>query len=339
MVLSPKQLSDRLQWISFPMEMQLVDPGEEVIAGLTRQPKTLPCRYFYDDEGSRLFERITELPEYYLTRTEQSILETYSSAIADMTGACDLVELGSGSSTKTRLLLDAYSEIDPTLRYCPIDVSAGILKDTALALLDQYPALTVLGLAGTYDQAMKSLPQSQEKPRMMMFLGSTLGNLNGQSLTGNLSEESAFLQTVAGALQSGDYFLLGVDLQKPVDIIEAAYNDTQGVTADFNLNMLTHLNRTFLGDFNRRQFEHQAQYHSTLHRIEMQLKSTVEQTVTLEALDFQLSLNAGESIRTEISRKFDLETLSQLLTQFGLPPVQVWKDENQWFSVILCQRD
>lgn len=331
------QLFDRLHWIVLESETQFQEPGEEIIQGLLKSDKTLPCRYFYDDEGSRLFETITALPEYYLTRTEQWILENYAGAIAQLTGPCDLIELGSGSSSKTRLLLTAYDRIDPSLRYCPIDVSAGILKDTALALLEQYDRLTVVGLAGTYDQAIKRLPQSGGKPRLMMFLGSTLGNMSGQAIEGGDSEQEAFLEQVQSALSPGDFFLMGVDLQKPVEIIEAAYNDSQGVTAAFNLNILTHLNRQFFGDFQLSQFEHEAQYNADLHQIEMRLRSYQDQVVSLEALEFQFQLQADERIRTEISRKFDLDQLQQSLIDRQLQPVKVWTDPKAWFGMVLCQ--
>jgi L-histidine Nalpha-methyltransferase len=331
------QLFDRLHWISLESETHGLKPGEEIIQGLLKSAKTLPCRYFYDDDGSRLFETITALPEYYLTRTEQWILENCAGAIAQLTGPCDLIELGSGSSSKTKLLLTVYDRIDPSLRYYPIDVSAGVLKDTALALLEQYDRLTVVGLPGTYEQAMKRLPHSDGKPRLMMFLGSTLGNLSGQAIEGGYSEQETFLEQVQSALSPGDFFLMGVDLQKPVEIIEAAYNDSQGVTAAFNLNILTHLNRQFLGTFQRSQFEHEAQYNADLHQIEMRLRSCQDQVVSLEALEFQFQLQADERIRTEISRKFDLDQLQQSLIDRQLQPVKVWTDPKAWFGMVLCQ--
>lgn len=332
------QLSERLRWISLGSQVQEPDPGNEVLQGLAQTPKTLPCRYFYDDYGSSLFEQITTLPEYYLTRTEQGILENYAQAIAQWTGPCDLIELGSGSSTKTRLLLTAYDAIDPTLKYCPVDVSAGILKETALCLLEQYPRLSVVGLAGTYENAMQHLPESQDKPRMILFLGSTLGNMSGAVSEKRPSEQAQFFGQVNQSLSPGDFFLLGVDLQKPIPLIEAAYNDAQGITAEFNLNILTHLNRLFLGDFVRSQYKHVAQYNADLHQMELSLRSCVAQSAYLEALDCRVVLEPSELIQTEISRKFDLDQLSAALTQSGLPPVQVWMDPKQWFAVILCQR-
>ncbi|MGB8701095.1 MAG: L-histidine N(alpha)-methyltransferase [Thermosynechococcaceae cyanobacterium] len=321
----------RLRWITFNASHTGVKEGPDVIAGLNQMPKTLPCRYFYDDIGSDLFEQICDQPEYYPTRTEQAILETYAPAISQLTGPCELVELGSGSSRKTRLLLDAYSQIDYSLQYCPIDVSAGILKTTALDLLRQYPTLRLCGLAGTYEQALSQLPRNSLKNRMLIFLGSTLGNLNE-------AECHDFLALIRNALQPGEFFLLGVDLQKPTAILEAAYNDAQGVTATFNLNLLSHLNQRFQGNFDLAQFRHWAFYNPHDCQIEMHLQSLNAQTVSLQDLDFNVSLQAGETIRTEISRKFHLPTLTTVLESHAIAPLSVWTDPKDWFALLLCQR-
>ncbi len=321
----------RFRWIAFETTMALADNGQDVIQGLSQPQKTLPCRYFYDDHGSELFEQITELPEYYPTRTEQDILAKFAIEIAQFTGACDLIELGSGSSRKTRLLLEAYHQLNHWLYYCPIDVSAGILKATALALLHQYPSLKLCGLAGTYEQALAQLPPREFENRMLIFLGSTLGNLHPL-------ECDRFLAQIQQALQPGDFFLLGVDLQKPVDVIEAAYNDAQGITAQFNLNMLRHLNHRFQANFDLDQFSHLAFYNAIDHQIEMHLCSLKRQTVVLSALNYEVCLSDTETIHTEISRKFHLPTLSQELKQHALYPLHIWTDPNSWFGLWLCQR-
>lgn len=321
----------RLRWITLDSFSATIDEESEVIQGLQQTPKTLPCRYFYDDRGSILFEQICDLPEYYPTRTEQVILETCALEIAQITGACELVELGSGSSRKTCLLLDAHQQLGHPLYYVPIDVSAGILKTTAPVLLQQYPTLNLCGLVGTYEEALAHLPQAELENRMLIFLGSTLGNLNPQ-------ECDRFLGQIQNALQPGDFFLLGVDLQKPIDILEAAYNDAQGVTAAFNLNILQHLNQRFQGNFAIDQFAHRAFYNSSQHQIEMHLLSLKSQIAVLEALDFQVSLQAEETIRTEISRKFHLPTLTAELEQQRLKPLQVWTDPQDWFALLLCQK-
>lgn len=323
--------NSRLRWIDCNPDEVLVDDDRDVIQGLSQKQKTLPCRYFYDDRGSELFEQITDLPEYYPTRTEQGILEKYALEIARLTGACELVELGSGSSRKTHLLLEAYSQLHIALHYCPIDVSAGILKTTALALLDRYPSLKLCGLAGTYEQALAELPPSELENRMLIFLGSTLGNLTDK-------ECNKFLTQIQQALQPGEFFLLGVDLQKSIETIEAAYNDSQGVTAEFNLNMLRHLNYRFEGNFALDRFEHFAFYNPIQHQIEMHLRSLEHQTIDLKTLNHQVTFNAGETIHTEISRKFHLPTLVNNLESHAFKPLQIWTDPQSWFGLLLCQR-
>jgi L-histidine Nalpha-methyltransferase len=330
---------DRLRWINLDTDLPAIDShserlrqrGSDIIDGLRSTPKTLPSRYFYDDRGSELFEQITDLPEYYPTRTEQAILDTYVSEIVELTGACELVELGSGSSRKTHTLLTAYSQLEDPLHYYPIDVSAGILRATALQLLNDYPQLNVCGVAGTYERALANLPPRIIQNRMLMFLGSTMGNLDDRSC-------DLFLTQVQEALQPGEFFLLGVDLQKPIDILEAAYNDAQGVTAEFNLNILRHLNHRFDGDFNLDNFAHVAYFNPAASQIEMHLKSLTAQTVKLAALDLEISLRSDESIHTEISRKFHLPTLSDTLTTHALQPLKIWTDPQSWFGLILCQR-
>ncbi|TAE58653.1 MAG: L-histidine N(alpha)-methyltransferase [Nostocales cyanobacterium] len=309
---------------------ELAIDGKDVIAGLSKKAKTLPPKYFYDDRGSLLFEEICELPEYYPTRTEASILQQYAEEIAEITNCCELIELGSGSSTKTQLLLNAYQKIADNCRYLPIDVSGGILKTSVLQLQEKYPDITVHGLLGTYDQALVHLETNYLQSRMLFFLGSSLGNFNPY-------ECDSFLNQIAKTLQTGDYFLLGIDLQKPKDILEAAYNDSQGVTAAFNLNMLSHLNWRFQGDFDISLFKHQAIYNHVENQIEMYLHCEKSHWVNLAALDLKVFFEAGESILTEISRKFDLKVISQQLESKGLNTIETWTDEKGWFGLILCQ--
>lgn len=307
-----------------------IDDGSDAVKGLTQTPKSLPARYFYDDRGSELFEQICELPEYYLTRTETAILQGCAREIAQITGPCELVELGSGSSTKTRILLDAYNHLSYPLRYLPIDVSAGILENSARQLLAEYPSLQVQAIVSTYELALEQLIPTQLPSRMVCFIGSTLGNLTPQ-------ECDEFLSQITAALHLGEYFLLGIDLQKPKHLLSAAYNDSQGVTAAFNLNVLHHLNRRFDGNFDTTQFEHWAFYNETQHQIEMHLRSLRSQAAQLSALDLTVEFETGETILTEISRKFDLNTMQQQLQARGLMPLQAWTDPNQWFGLLLCQ--
>jgi dimethylhistidine N-methyltransferase len=304
--------------------------GKDVIKGLTEKLKSLPPKYFYDDPGSQLFEKICELPEYYPTRTEAWILQQYADEIAAITNCCELIELGSGSSTKTQVLLTAYQKIANSCRYLPIDVSGGILKTSVLQLQEKYPDIAIHGLLGTYEQALVHLESNYLQSRMLFFLGSSLGNFNQE-------ECDIFLNQVSRTLQPGDYFLLGIDLQKPPDILEAAYNDSQEVTAAFNLNMLSHLNWRFQGNFDISLFKHQAVYNQVDHQIEMYLHCQKSHWVSLELLDLKVNFEAGESILTEISRKFNLATMEKNLSDKGLKTVKTWTDEKEWFGLILCQ--
>jgi dimethylhistidine N-methyltransferase len=304
--------------------------GKDVIKGLTEKPKNLPPKYFYDDPGSQLFEQICELPEYYPTRTEAWILQQYADEIAAITNCCELIELGSGSSTKTQALLTAYQKIANSCRYLPIDVSGGILKTSVLQLQEKYPDIAIHGLLGTYEQALVHLESNYLQSRMLFFLGSSLGNFNQE-------ECDIFLNQVSRTLQLGDYFLLGIDLQKPQDILEAAYNDSQEVTAAFNLNMLSHLNWRFQGNFDISLFKHQAVYNQVDHQIEMYLHCQKSHWVSLDILDLKVNFEAGESILTEISRKFNLATMEKNLSDKGLKTVKTWTDEKEWFGLILCQ--
>ena len=310
--------------------IEAIDDGKDVISGLSKSQKSLPPRYFYDSRGSQLFEQICQLPEYYPTRTEAKILKQYALEIAKLTGACELIELGSGSSTKTRLLLDAYQSLNYPLLYCPIDVSGSILKESACQLLADYPQLQIHGLVSTYEQALTNLRPSSLPHKMVLFLGSTLGNFNPTEC------DRAFTQIVT-ALDEGDYFLLGIDLQKPKHILETAYNDSQGVTAAFNLNILQHLNWRFQGNFDPNLFAHRAFYNSTQAQIEMHLVCQQAHSVSLDALDLRVNFEQEETILTEVSRKFDLQQIQDYLLVNNLKPLKMWTDPRQWFGVLLSQ--
>jgi L-histidine Nalpha-methyltransferase len=306
---------------------------DELRYGLQQQPKTIPAQYFYDERGSQLFEQICDLPEYYLTRTETAIFADCADQLAHITGPCEILELGSGSSTKTRLLLDAYARLRPKepLHYGPIDVSPTILELSAQALLQDYPQLQIHSYVSTYELALSQLRPTTAPSRLICFIGSSLGNFAP-------ADCDRLLGQISAALQPGEFFLLGIDLRKPQAILEAAYDDAQGVTAAFNLNMLQHLNDRFGGDFDLAQFEHVALYNPIAHQIEMHLRSRQTQTVQLTALDLTLEFAEGETILSEISRKFDPTAMQMLLQAQGLDVQQMWTDAQNWFGVILCQK-
>ena len=308
--------------------------GADVVRGLGARPKTLPPKYFYDAQGSRLFDRITALPEYYLTRTEQLILSDCARDLARRMGSADLVELGSGSARKTRTVIDALLEETPAkspLLYVPIDVSEAALEESAAGLAAAYPRLAVSGLVATYEGGLAALPPRLAKHRLMLFLGSTIGNLDA-------AESAEFFAGVAKALAPGDALLLGFDLVKTPGIIEAAYNDAQQVTAAFNLNMLRHLNRRFDGDFDLARFQHRAFFNAEASRIEMHLASAEAQTVRLRKLGLAARFEAGETIRTEISRKFRVAGMASAVTPHGFALEARWSDDQEWFALALFRR-
>ncbi len=322
------QMSSRFSFTNLADPAQASDDGDAVIKGLTQPQKTVPVQYFYDECGSQLFEQICELPEYYPTRTERLILETNAAGIASFTGPCELVELGSGSASKTRLLLDAHAQCDHPLHFLPIDVSEAMLTESSFDLLGIYDDLQIQAFSGTYERALAALAPCRAPARMVMILGSTIGNFGAQ-------ERARLLDHVTAAMVPGDFFLVGFDLQKDVAVIEAAYNDAQGVTAEFNLNMLRHLNWRHGGDFVLENFDHHAFYDTGAHQIEMHLKSRCAQTVTLKELDLEISLDAGETIHTEVSRKFDGKNLPPEFAAAGLEVAKIWTDPKDWFALVL----
>lgn len=268
----------------------------DVIEGLSRTPRELPSKYFYDEHGSRLFEEITRLPEYYLTRAEREILETRSHDIIAATAPSTLIELGAGSANKTRLLLGAMHDRCSQVTYVPVDVSEEFLEQTSVALQREMNWLTVDPVVSDLTVSL-DLPRALPGPVLFAFLGSTIGNFDGTSAV-------ALLRRVRAQMRPGDHFLIGTDLRKDRDVLEAAYNDSAGVTAQFNRNILRVINAELGADFAPERFEHQAFYDDATHRIEMHLRSSVAQTVHapgMPAVDFL----KGESIRTELSHKYD----------------------------------
>jgi len=281
----------------------------DVARGLSRPQKELPPKYFYDRRGSELFDEITRLPEYYLTRTERALLDCWSTTLMTALRPAALVELGAGSADKTRLLLDAMVYAGHGDVYVPIDVSAEFLEESANKLRAEYPSLGIEPLVGDIADPL-DLDPALPQPALIAFLGSTIGNFDPTGAR-------TLLRHVANAMRPTDSFLLGADLRKDPAIIEAAYNDSRGVTAEFNLNVLRVLNRDLGADFNLAAFEHRAFYDRSLHRIEMHLVSTDDQTVHIPGVG-SVTFAGGESIRTEISCKYDRASLAELLGSAGM---------------------
>ncbi|KQV93884.1 L-histidine N(alpha)-methyltransferase [Streptomyces sp. Root369] len=295
----------------------------DVLKGLTHTPKTLPPKWFYDAHGSELFEQITELPEYYPTRAEREILVARSGEIAAATGARTLVELGSGSSEKTRYLLDALTGLHT---YVPVDVSESALTQAGHALIAQRPELSVHALIADFTGGL-SLPGTPG-PRLVAFLGGTIGNLLPV-------ERAAFLASVHALLSPGDALLLGTDLVKDENVLVRAYDDAAGVTAEFNKNVLTVVNRELGADFDPGAFDHVALWDAENEWIEMRLRSRTEQTVKVPGLDLAVDFAADEELHTEISAKFRKEGVRAELAAVGLELAHWWTDSEGRFALSL----
>ncbi|WP_018655425.1 L-histidine N(alpha)-methyltransferase [Actinomadura flavalba] len=296
----------------------------DVRAGLTATPKTLPPKYFYDERGSRLFERITELDEYYPTRAERSILRERSAEIAEATGAETLLELGAGSGEKTRLLLDGLAA---TLRtYVPVDVSGDFLAETVAKIAADLPALDVHGVVADYERHLPLLPAGPR--RLIAFLGGTVGNFHP-------ADRAEFLAALRATMRPGDALLLGADLVKDPSRLVRAYDDAQGVTADFNRNVLRVLNKDLGADFDVAAFEHRSVWDADNEWIEMRLRATRAQRVRVAALDLDVAFAAGEEMRTEISAKFRPAGLEADLNRAGLALTEFWTDPPGDFSLSL----
>jgi L-histidine N-alpha-methyltransferase len=300
----------------------------DVLHGLTATRKWLPPTYFYDAEGSRLFDEITRLPEYYPTRQERAALAAHSSEIAAVTGADTLVEIGSGTSEKTRLLLDALRDGGTLTRFIPFDVDETVLLEAQASLLHEYPGLHVEAVVGDFTRHTRLLPRGGK--RLLAFLGSTIGNLDPAG-------RAAFLSDVAAALDPGDFFLLGADLVKDPVRLVTAYDDAAGVTAAFNRNVLRVLDRELGADADPEAFEHVAVWDAEEEWIEMRLRARAATTVHVAELGLEVRFAAGEDLRTEISAKFRREGLETELRAAGLTPVRWWSDPDGDVSLTLAQ--
>ena len=321
--------ASRLQVEKSAIKNHYPDFAEHVADGLSSVPKRLSPMYLYDKQGSILFEKICDLPEYYLTRTEHSILEKYAGEIAAFSkGDMALIELGSGSSTKTRLIIEALIDHQNDLHYIPVDISETILVSSAKELLEDYPDLKITAHVAEYHAAIKRISNLQIEQKMIIFLGSNLGNFEPAAADN-------FLRKIRLWLNKGDYMLLSTDLQKDADILEAAYNDKQAVTAAFNLNILKRMNRELDADFDLEKFSHLAFYNSTRGRVEIHLRSKIDQQVYIGHLDESFDFKKGETIHTENSYKFTKGQIAQLCHDNGFRWTKQWTDSRGYFSVNL----
>ncbi len=302
---------------------------DDVIRGLSAPNKRLSCRYFYDDAGSKLFEEICALDEYYIPRAEHEILEERAPEIASrMPRDCDLVELGSGSAQKTRLVIAALIAERGRLAYTPIDISRSALEESSKGLLESFPNLDIHALAADYAAGLEWLAADAETCRLILWLGSNIGNFDRR-------EAADFLSRVRAAMKPDDRLLVGVDLRKDKKVLEAAYDDARGVTAEFNKNILRHINRVLGGDFDVERFRHRAVYVEGEGRIEMYLDSTIAQRVRIA--DFEVAFEAGEAIHTENSYKYDRAEISALAAASGLEIESLWTDGQGRFADVFLR--
>jgi L-histidine N-alpha-methyltransferase len=317
---------DRVQ--SHP-DSYLAELRADVRAGLTSTPKSLPSKYFYDERGSELFDEITRLPEYYPTRTETAILQARAAEIAALSRCESLVELGSGTSAKTGLLLKALRDGGTLREFMPFDVDPAVLADATEALTAQYPGLRIVPFVGDFERDLGDIPAASGQ-RMIAFLGSTIGNLEPPA-------RAALYKHVAGVLDRGDMFLLGTDLVKDASRLRAAYNDSAGVTAEFNRNIQRVINRELAADFDVDQFEHVALWDAGHEWIEMRLRSTRAQDVTIGDLGLTVSFEAREEMRTEISAKFRPSGIKAELAAAGFRTLKFWTDPDGDFGLTLAE--
>ena len=300
--------------------------AEDVRRGLSAQPKRFLPKYFYDELGSQLFEAICLLPEYYLTRAENEILQRYSDEIvASVDGQKTLVEMGSGSASKTRLIIEALLRCQPELLFLPVDISATALESSSRILLQSYPKLRIEAYAADYFAGLAELGKKPRARTLALFLGSNISNFD-------LDEALRFLRAMRSVLQKGDALLLGADLKKDPAVLEAAYNDALGVTSAFNLNVLARINRELGGTFDLRAFRHRAFYNDAMGRIEIYIESLAKQQARIEKLDFTVDFAEGELIHTENSYKYDKAGIQNLAATTDFKLSRTWLDSQERFS-------
>lgn len=306
--------------------------AEEIKYSLNQAQKFISPKFFYDKTGSILFERICSLPEYYLTRTEIDILKKVKLDLPDFINKkFRLVELGSGSSTKTRLLLDVFDKTHDHIEYMPIDISE-ILKDSSKILQRDYKNLHITGIVDTYEHGLKFLKEYDDKPNLIAFLGSSFGNFCAD-------EGFDFLKKINHTMKEKDLFLIGLDLVKDKQILEKAYDDSMGITAQFNLNVLQRINRELGGNFNLDKFAHHVRYNENENRIEMYLRSLEKQTVQIDKANTTLVFEQDELVHTEHSHKYSISTIKQLFEKTGFTINKIWYDDYQHYAVILASKD
>ncbi len=302
--------------------------AQEVAFSLSQKKKFISPKFFYNDAGSEIFEKICNLPEYYLTRTEFEILDEIKSDLSEyLVDNFALVELGSGSSVKTRKLLEILTCKQKEVEYYPVDIS-DILKDSSINLHDEYKNLKITGIIDNYETGLEFIRTLDHTKKLVAFLGSSMGNFSPE-------DGMKFLEKIHGSMNLGDMLLLGLDLVKDVKILESAYNDSSGITADFNCNLLLRLNNEFGANFDLTKFEHVAIFNKKHRRIEMYLKSLTKQHVFMPGIDLFLKFKKDELVHTEYSHKYTLSQIRKMTKRTGFRPVHMWIDKKNYFTLAL----
>ncbi len=323
-------INDRLSIYHTPSASGKNTFAEDIINGLKAKRKFILPKYFYDEKGSLLFEKICNTPEYYVTRTEASILKEYSDEIAECNADKRIiVELGSGSSIKTRYILNAFLRLDGNITYMPIDVSA-IMIESSKRLLNEFEGLGIKGTIGEYLDALEIIEETVNEPKLIVFLGSSIGNFD-------LPHAEDFMKKISDCMKSGDTLLVGFDLVKDINVLNTAYNDNKGVTAEFNINLLHRINNELASRIDVSNFEHRAFFNAKESRIEMHLVSKCEQSFSLNGSG-PISFKENETIHTENSYKFTGGMVMELIQKSGLTFVKKWNDANDWFGLFLIRK-
>ena len=306
--------------------------SSDIVNGLKQKQKILHPKYFYNDSGSKLFEQICKLDEYYLTRSEIEILESFHEELSmHLVNEYNLVELGSGSSYKTKFILDILHRKQNNVEYFPIDIS-NILKHSIGYLSTDYDKLKIIGIIDTYEHGLRFVKQYQNKKNLVMFLGSSFGNFMPD-------EGKIFLKNISESMKSGDLFLIGLDLKKDAQILEDAYNDSNGVTGKFNLNILSRINTELDANFDLGKFEHDSIFNEHEGKIEMHLRSLTDQKITISKTNDEIYISEGESIITENSYKFTELEIKSMISNSGLEISQIWYDKRNFYSLVLAKKN
>jgi len=306
--------------------------AEEISRSLNQQEKSINPKFFYDIKGSELFDDICDLPEYYLTRTETNLLKTIGSELEKfVTSDMRLVELGSGSAVKTRLLLDVLTNIQNKTEYFPIDIS-DILQESSLKLLEEYEHLSITGVIDTYEGGLEFVEKYDDKPNLIAFLGSSYGNFTPEF-------GFAFLQKISSIMKNNDLFFIGLDLVKDKVVLENAYDDSKGITANFNLNVLSRINEELNANFDLSHFAHYSLYNEKEQRIEMYLRSLEDQKVEIKKANLQLNIEKDELIHTEHSHKYSISQIKNIMHKAGFEIEKIWHDTNKPYALFLASKN